>query len=1013
MSFTKMERSMTTTTRMLWSRRRRTGADSDSEEDINAFGGQTKINNSNNTDVGININSNSNGTINSNSAALGLNIPPPRTSTETRTLTRPTTSYTAMASPTVPRDRFFENIPLPAVPLPLPTPTQAQPPSMIAKDSEIFIDHTLAVFDIDFAPVNEGRYSLNTSFLDSWDIQNAPPVPQLPNTYNNANEKQSRASDDSSEGNFSFPRPKDEDLAQTMSTSLPHKSPRAKKASRAAEMAAAGTSNVPSPSKQRPVSGRQMAPPPKRNYSLPAALAKPVPQLELQSYEFACIERLERKWADVKTESTRMLSSAIYKYYFSRGEWSEFVQVFPNKILEVWEEFYEKLSSTELVYVNTILVSQNPFSSEDGLDQEKHIPILARTIPLSQAVRTMVFSEDMRSRESYSSQGSNGPEIDQEFADWVIARFNSLRGSVTSPTEASFAEKKAKRQSRIIEMTEAMEISPLAERTVPSAPPAPSAPPMPTAPSAPVEPSAPSAPMAPPAPPAPPAVADQAVEAEEPAERPKTSSERTKKSKKKSGSLHASKSMSEKEKPRRKKTISGDEPSTSSKRESTRSKRKSKEPLSATVSRRPSLDLSEPSRPRPKTSKRSVSSTHHFASGSEPNLAPFGSKYSAMSDSESMPRSSSSKSRRHTHNFYTSEGNEFVVLSDTARSTRRITRELQMKDLPPLPPNAAAIGEMAKLAESNASLNRSTTLTKTIGKITHFGSNIELGRRKEMSMDKPRSSSMTVDHFGKMRPSTSHAGSSEPRSSKSSASSADRLTANYDWRMVPADGDGVSWGFRISPLVYLEPMERIKTAAASYVIHTHMDTMNRRELPDPQKAAAAFEGQQQQQQQQQQKPAKQRTASVSHPAPESNCLSRQITEQPVRSDRPQANLGLGIGAGAAPSKPTDADTASTAASKKPAELSVRGVLYELAYLSTQSKQVWSKSDKIFGKMLKSGLEVNRIAEQDFYDFCVDELLKASSDAFHDLQAMGNKAVAKQLYESFNVKLSVLLSGGEV
>ncbi|KAJ1643723.1 hypothetical protein LPJ64_004525, partial [Coemansia asiatica] len=95
------------------------------------------------------------------------------------------------------------------------------------------------------------------------------------------------------------------------------------------------------------------------------------------------------------------------------------------------------------------------------------------------------------------------------------------------------------------------------------------------------------------------------------------------------------------------------------------------------------------------------------------------------------------------------------------------------------------------------------------------------------------------------------------------------------------------------------------------------------------------------------------------------------------------------------------------------ELSVKGVLYELAYLSTQSKQVWSKGDKIIGKMLKTGLEVNRIAEQDFYDFCVDELLKASSDAFHDLQAMGNKTDAKQLYESFNAKLSVLLSGGDV
>ncbi|KAJ1828405.1 hypothetical protein LPJ56_001134 [Coemansia sp. RSA 2599] len=969
-----MERSVTST-RMLWSRRRRTGEDSDSEEDINAFGGQTKIGN------GMSVNS--------NSAALGLNLQPPATSTSTSTSTymytsaatdarptRPATANATMTSPTLPRDRYFENIPLPAVPLPLPTPPQSQmPPSMIAKDSEICIDHTLAVFDLDFAPVNEGRYSLNTSFLDSWDVQNAPPVPQIPNAYSEAQSRHGAAEDGAGERNISFPRPEDEDSAQeqTLSVSLPHKSPRAKKASRAAELAAAGTSNVPSQNKQRAVSSRQTAPPAKRNYSLPAALANPAPRLELQSYEFACIERLERKWADVKTESTRMLSSAIYKYYFSRGEWSEFVQVFPNKILEIWEEFHEKLAPAELAYINTVLVSQNPFSSEDGSNQEKHIPILARTIPLSQAVRTMVFSEDMRSRESHSSQGSNAPEVDQEFADWLVARFNSLRGSVTSPTDASFVEKKAQRQSRIVEMTEAMQISPPAER---AAPPEPSA-------AAPQASSMPVAPSMPPAPPADPT-------AEEVQERPKTSSERTKKSKKKSGSLHASKSMSATEKPRRKKTESGDEPS-SSRKESTRSKRKPKEPLSATVSRRPSLDPSEPTRMRPKTSKRSVSSTHHFAGGSDLNLPSSSNKYSAASDSESMPRSSS-KSRRHTHNFYTSEGNEFVVLSDSARSTRRITRELQMKDLPPLPPNAAAIGEMAKLADSNASLNRSTTMSRTFGKISHFGSNIELGRRKEVSIDKPRSSSMTVENLGKSRPSTSHAGgSSEPRSSKSSASSTDRVTANYDWRLIPADGDGISWGFRISPLVYLEPMERAKPAAASYVIHAHMDTMNRRELPDPQKAAAMADSAPPE------PSAKQKPVSASNSVRKSRRLSRPATpEQQTRSERPQANLGLGIGAG-----------------KKTPELSVRGVLYELAYLSTQSKQVWSNSDKIFGKMLKTGLEVNRIAEQDFYDFCVDELLKASSDAFHDLQAMGNKAVAKQLYESFNAKLSVLLSGGEM
>ncbi|KAJ2136357.1 hypothetical protein IW136_003937, partial [Coemansia sp. RSA 678] len=109
---------------------------------------------------------------------------------------------------------------------------------------------------------------------------------------------------------------------------------------------------------------------------------------------------------------------------------------------------------------------------------------------------------------------------------------------------------------------------------------------------------------------------------------------------------------------------------------------------------------------------------------------------------------------------------------------------------------------------------------------------------------------------------------------------------------------------------------------------------------------------------------------------------------------PQSQLGLPSGHNAKPAS----------------EMSgVRGVLYELAYLSTQSKSVWSKSDHIFANLSKSGLEVNRIAEQDFFDFCVDELLKYSSDASQDLEAMGNKKMAKKLYESFNAKLSILLA----
>ncbi|KAJ1723150.1 hypothetical protein LPJ53_002514 [Coemansia erecta] len=910
---------------------------------------------------------------------------------------------------------------------------------MLPKDSEICIDHTLAYFDIDFAPVNENGYSLNLSFMDSWNVQNAPPVPQIPNTFSTKRPDKPSLLSDLKERNILFPRPDDEDVQKSSSTSdpVPYKSPRAKKASRAAEMAAAGASNGASPSKKStarsPVSYQ------KRNFSMPATLMPTVPRLELQSYEFACIERLERKWADVKTESTRMLSSAIYNYYFSHGEWSEFEQVFPNKVLEVWEEFHSKLSSAELAYINTILVSQNPFSSEESTDREKHIPLLARTIPLSQAVRTMVYSEEMRSRESYSSQGSNGPEIDQEFADWLISRFNSLKPNVTSPSDPSFAEKKAQRQSRIIELTESAVVTAtatamLAAPATPIAaePTAPSAPPVPVPTSVIVAAESSSASLAssnslaPSVPevikPRPATSVNPTVE-DEIGERPKTSDGRPKKSKKKSGSLHSSKSISASEKPRRKKTVSGEKSSSSSAttgtteetKESKKSKRASKDPSSSSVRRKASLSFPEVERERvrerPKTSSRRLATSGStIPGGSDPSMAPSTDKYAAVSDSESMPRSSS-KSRRHTHNFFASEHTEFIVPAESVRTARRVTREISMKDLPPLPPNAASIVDMPKMVGSNASISRNGTAKKKSGVISHFSSHLELGRRKDASIDKPRSSSMAVESIEKIRPSTAAPGvggsiTDESRSSKSSTSSAERLTASYEWRTIPNDGDGSSWGFRISSLVYHEPMERAKAEASSYVINTHMATMNHRELPDPTKEASApipvmptmppmppmptdipADA-----------PKKEKPLSSSKSMREPRQARTQKSEPGLglKGDS-KAQLGLGLGLGVA------------GASKKSVDPGVRGALYEVAYLSTQSKAVWSKNEKIFDKMLKAGLEVNRIAEQDFYDFCVDELLKASSEAFQDLQAMGNKAAAKKLYESFNAKLAVLLS----
>ncbi|KAJ2346255.1 hypothetical protein GGH92_003691, partial [Coemansia sp. RSA 2673] len=156
-------------------------------------------------------------------------------------------------------------------------------------------------------------------------------------------------------------------------------------------------------------------------------------------------------------------------------------------------------------------------------------------------------------------------------------------------------------------------------------------------------------------------------------------------------------------------------------------------------------------------------------------------------------------------------------------------------------------------------------------------------------------------------------------------------------------------------------------------------------IPDTEQVEQTTTPQQQQQQSQQSQPA-QSKPKKSH---------EDAEKKPAK---PQSQLGLGL--------PGNGKALGAHAG---AGGGVKGVLYELAYLSTQGKNVWSKGEHIFAKMWKTGLEVNRIAEQDFYDFCVDELLKASNDAFQDLQAMGNKATAKKLYESFNAKLTVLLT----
>ncbi|KAJ1947188.1 hypothetical protein GGF37_000643 [Kickxella alabastrina] len=1017
-----------------------------------------------------------------------------------------------MQSPTVPRNLFFDagplspfpppslpmaSMPAPPVPalptmpmpsLPSPPPPPPPPQPAFSRDSVIMIDHNLPLFDLDFAPIIEGGYELNPSFMQAWEEKNnGPPVEQAPKTLTN---KSSRLVD--MPESILFPRPGDDDYkgsdGEAAAELVPYKSPRAKKASRAAEMAAAGIGspmNVGKRSTPRSASGWQAPSYQKRNFSLPVALIPTMPRLELQSYEFSCIERLERKWADVKTESTRMLSSAIYKYYFSHGEWSEFEQVFPNKVLEVWEDFCSKLSAAELSHINTVLVSQNPFSAGENTTQEKHIPLLARTIPLSQAVRTMVYAEDMRSRESYSSQGSSGPEIDQEFADWLVSRFNSTKASVVSPSPSvlAFDETRAQRVSMMLDMSAPSLVLTGGSDKVPPVPALPPVRPAPIVYAAAAEPTTFStivevsedvecsaAPISNKLK-ADSTAVDSGTEA-----RPKSSRERTKKPNKKTESMHDSKASLVIEKPRRKKTIdSGDksdikdplgkreskhkskresrrepkieplhepksesshkqktesshghkreskrDPKRASKRESRREpvadyKTDSEEPV-PTISWNPSMSfpaMEQPSR-RPSTSIPS-SSKPLTTSESNPCLRPTtASRNSEAADGTATTRPrSDSRLRRHTHNFFMSESNEFVVPTESLRLSRQITREIQMKDLPPLPPNAAEIGEMSKLTGSNYKAGRNTAPSTKSGIIAHFSSHVDLVRRKDASMDKPRSSSMAIDSLEKARPMTAVPKTEESRTSKG-CSEEYSLSANYDLRAIPAEGNGPSWGFRISSLVYLEPMERAKMDTSSHVVHAHIETMNRRKLPDPQKdtppimppmPAMPAESMPQPLLSASKSLRGTRRKSVSkadQPPSGSGSNSSGTSTSTSNGSRPQAGLGLGL-----------SSTTSTTDSNKAVDPGVRGALYELAYLSTQSKKVWSAKDTIFGKMLKAGLEVTRIAEQDFYDFCVDELLKGSNDAFHDLQAMGNKEVAQQLFESFNARLTVLLSGSDM
>ncbi|KAJ2557284.1 hypothetical protein EV175_001436 [Coemansia sp. RSA 1933] len=973
--------------------------------------------------------------------------------------------------------------------------------------------------------VPKGSYLLDPDFTKHWDATEMPPVPHIP-AKTHITPFPAQLEEPRADQKIRFPRTLEEfpaaladsendggnssDSSRTADRMASKRSPsvrRRKISALDSKENAFSRTNRAATMRYQPVASSN-----KRNHSLPAALAPPLPSIQLENYEFTSLERLERRWADVKTESTRILSSAIYKYYFNHGEWSEFEQVFPNKVLSVWEDFQSKLSPAELGFINTILVSQNPFSAATAGDKEKNIPVLARAIPLAQVVRTMVFGEEMRSRESYSLQTpGTASDIDSEFADWLISRFNSIKApGMTSPTEesgtANGAEKAPRPGTAVAKVPKVpvpkvpVSEMPVPKVSVPKVPvpkmpvpemPVPKVvPPVPKLP-VPERPGSNSSDMQkqklPPLPPPPPS---QQKQKQQPVDtRPISRSM----SIKEYLQNHEQKLQQQQQQQRDKNNHAFGTPAhlglglntppltaeTSSGTSSTRSSTATNNSNiiattnsivptanASSVSARPKtpsiVDVArsfigsdilrrkrtlekkpaQPATPGPSGRRTTFTvpsafqpSAHEFSKTKTPSL--YGEDLNLPPSPPKKPTTAhSSKSRRHTHNFFSSSGTASLDTFEPRRSTEsvrssfRMTREIQMKDLPPLPQKALELFQGVKGAldpRSRIIHDAPAGVGKKPGNITHFSSHAELLQRTPETIDKPRSSSLTVDALDKLRgrPNTSASIVTEVESSKSSqsrdsGSTEIRLNVVYDWRPVPEDGD-VSWGFSVSPLAMRKPNGRKKSAAAHTVVHSHEPTMNRRGLPMPQKDKTPLakgkplerpkppmpdtkhgtDGEKDKKAPHTPVPKKDKRMSQGLPPPPA-AAAKDVPPELPKAKMPQGEVGLGI-----------SSSSKAAAGVAVGAAGVRGVLYELAYLSTQNKNVWSKSEHVFANMQKVGLEVNRIAEQDFYDFCVDELLKASSDAYHDLQSLGSKKMAKALYESFNSNLAVLLGGSDM
>ncbi|KAJ2488664.1 hypothetical protein GGI11_009310, partial [Coemansia sp. RSA 2049] len=206
-----------------------------------------------------------------------------------------------LQSPTIPRDEsimFHERTRSNTLAIPVATST--------------VINHTTL----------KGNYALDPDFERRWEATEMPPLPPIPRIpetqahaassfpsridrpYADQKVHFPRSSEDAYD---SFPRPSDsENDGGNSSDSSRAAGDLAKKTSvvrRRKISALDGQDNAFSRPANRSVTMRHQTAGinGKRNHSLPAALAPPMPSLKLENYEFTSLERLERRWADVKT----------------------------------------------------------------------------------------------------------------------------------------------------------------------------------------------------------------------------------------------------------------------------------------------------------------------------------------------------------------------------------------------------------------------------------------------------------------------------------------------------------------------------------------------------------------------------------------------------------------------------------------------------------------------------------------------------------------------------------------